>query len=184
MLHEKSPRAIFMVWAIIVVLLSPLFILFMPLVITQTFFYDPEQIVVLAPPKNHWLVTTAFGLVVASLLMLAVKRNKWTYAMTGILSLASVATLVLSTLSYVVIHPGHITIQNYTEKQHYEMEEFTKVIYEYGVSELGRYQFITKSGEAVYIDDSPQLEFEKRSKIYRTVLAHDLEFVERPYEGD
>lgn len=184
MLHEKSPRAIFMVWAIVVVLLAPLFILFMPLVITQTFFYDPEQIVVLAPAKNHGLITWSFGLVFAILVMLALKRNKWTYLMTGVLTLASVATFALSTLSYVAIHPEHITIQNYTEKNRYDMDEFTKVIYEYGVSERGRYQFITKTGEAVYIEDSPQLEFEKRSKIYRTALAHDLEFVERPYEGE
>lgn len=185
MLHEKSPRAILTVWAIVVVLLSPIFILFVPITVTQTFFYDPEQIIVIAPTKNHYLITVAFGLLFALLVLLAIKRTKWTYMMTGIMAVAATCSLVFSTLSYIIIHPEYITIKDYMNKKDYPMEEFSAVIYEYGEGELGRYQFITKSGEVVIVQDSPQLEFEKRSAIYKVALEHDMKFTERPLnEGE
>lgn len=182
MLHEKSPRAVLMVWAIVTVLLSPLVILFLPITITQSFFYDPSQIVVLAPTKNHYLLTLTFGLVFTLLVLLAIKRTKWTYLASGVLTVAAVTAFIFSTLSYVIIHPDYITVRDYWNTQEYTMDQFEAVVYEYGDDEPGRYQFITKHGEAVVIQDSPQLHFEKRGAIYKTALNYGLEFTERPFK--
>lgn len=180
MLHQKSPRAILIVWAIVVVLLAPIFILFVPITITQTFFYDPSQIVVIAPTINHYLITAAFTILLAVLLLLAIKRTKWTYIFSGILSVTAITAFVFSTLSYIIIHPDYITIKEFTEKKDYPIENFATIIYEYGSGEPGRYQFITKDDKVVIIQDSPQLQFEKRRAIYKMALDHDMEFIERP----
>jgi len=182
MLHEKSPRAVLMVWAIVIVLLSPIVILFLPITITQTFYYDPAQIIVLAPTANHYLLTLAFGLVFALLVLLAIKRSKWTYLASVLLAVVAIVAFVFSTLSYVIIHPDYITVRDYWNKQMYTMDQFEAIIYEYGDDELGRYQFITKNGEAVVIQDSPQLHFEKRGAIYKTALNYGIKFTERPLE--
>lgn len=184
MLHEKSPRAIFTVWAIIVGLFAPIVILFVPITITQSLFYDPSQIVVLAPSKNHLLLTIGFVLIIGTLLLLAFRRSKQTYLASAFLVAGAIGFFAFSTLSYVIIHPEYITVRDYLDKQQYAMEDFEAVIYEYGLDEPGQYQFITKEGEAVIIQDSPQLHFEKRSAIYKTALAHDLTFEERPMQEE
>lgn len=184
MLHEKSPRAIFTVWAIIVGLFAPIVILFVPITITQSFLYDPTQIVVLAPSKNHYLLTIGFVFVIGALLLLAFKRSKQTYMASTFLLVGAIGFFAFSTLSYVIIHPDYITVKDYLNKQQYAMTEFDEVIYEYGQDEPGQYQFITKSGETVIIKDSPQIHFEKQRAIYKTALAHDLAFTERPMQEE
>ncbi|MFC4356296.1 hypothetical protein ACFO0S_14640 [Chryseomicrobium palamuruense] len=181
MLHEKSPRAIFGVIAIILLVSAPLVILFIPMVQLSTFRYDPQNLLMLPPMVNYYLLTLASAFIIAIFIGLAIKRTRAMYFLASLLAIAAIVATYFSSLSHIQIHPEYVQIKNFHTVSTYPMDDMDTIIYEYGIEERGRYLFITQ-GEEIEVTDSPMMTDEKRRQLNRIAREQDVAFVERAME--
>lgn len=182
MLNQKSPRAIFGVLAILILVSAPLVVLFAPMIQLSTFRYDPENLLMLPPMVNFYLLTIASAFVIAIFISLAIKRTRATYALAGLFAIAAIASAYFSGLSYIQIHPDHVEIKTFHTVSTYPMHEMDTIIYEYGIQERGRYLFLTQ-GEEIEIMESPMMTDEKRRQLNRIARDNQIEFIERAFTG-
>lgn len=184
MLHEKSPRAIFGVLAIVLAISSPLIVLFIPMVQLSTFRHNSQNLLMTIPIINYYLLSAAFTIFILIFAILAFKRNRTIYTLISALFIVSCALIYLSSLSYIQIHTDFVRIKNFNTETTYPMSEMETIVYEYGVYENGQYLFFTKDGDEIKIADTPLIDIEKKRKLYRIASENGAEFIERPYQGE
>lgn len=183
MINQISPRAMLILAAITLLILTPLFIFMLPLFIVTTFLYDTQNLLMIPPAKNFYLWGIGFLLVIAILILLAYKRTKIMYIFNGVLLIAAISCMYFASLSYTQIHPNFITIKNFQEKKTYPFQSIKRIDYEYGaVKEDDRYIFETKTGEIFMIAVTPLLNYEKKQHIYHIAHENQIEFNEKPID--
>lgn len=184
MLHEKSPRAIFGVLAIVLAISSPLIVLFTPMVQLSTFRHDSQNLLMTIPIMNYYLLSAAFIILIMIFAILAFKRNKTIYTVVTALFIISCGLVYLSSLSYIQIHTDFVRIKNFNSETTYPMNEMKTIVHEYGIDENGQYLFYTKDNEEIIIADTPLMDIEKQRKLYRIASEHGVEFIERAYKDE
>ncbi|SOC43865.1 hypothetical protein [Ureibacillus acetophenoni] len=146
MLNRTSPRTVFIVFSILLIILAPVFVFIFPIFSVETFHFEKGQIVLIPSEKNFYIVLIAFISIIIGLLILAFKRNWMTYFLSGLLCVAFFALMYVSTISYTLIHKEFIVLQDITVAEKFAWDEISDVVYEYEVGQLGTYNFRTIDG--------------------------------------
>lgn len=184
MLNQKSPRVLFIIFALAAIILSPIILAFLPLVVVETMYFSRENIVLLTPRRNFILLAGAIVLLIAILVLFAWKRTIYSYGLAVFLLAGSVSMLYYSMLSYTAIHEGGIVLKEYHTVKDYAWSDIAEVIYEYETYSPGVYTFTTTLGETLQIQENGQFSPDERSAIYRVVMERGISFTEREKGSD
>lgn len=179
MLNQKSPRLIFFVIVIALLLLSPIVVLFFPIAVVETLYFHRENIVLLTPKINFLLILIAILMIIFGLVILAFKRSVVTYILTILLLIGSLGSVYFSTLSYTAIQKTQIIIKEYHTTTIYKWEDIEKVIYEYEIGTFGTYYFITDNNKEFFIKENGQFGLDAKRAIYKSANENGVNFLER-----
>ncbi|MEO4053331.1 hypothetical protein [Solibacillus sp. CAU 1738] len=182
--NDKRPSLKFFAAAMVGVMVAPLIMLLGPPIMVETMYFDKDHIVLMTPWSNFILLALALVLIIINLFLLAWKRNKIMYILTGFLIVASVICAIQSTKNYTSIHDTGVILVHYGKEQHYDWNDFEQIIYFYDSSYggLGQYEFTLKTGEKFKIEETGQFINEVRNLIYRIVRENNIVYLEQPLE--
>lgn len=184
MLNQKSPRVLFVVFALAVILLSPIIVAFLPLVVVETMHFSRENIVLLTPRRNFTLLAGAIAFFIAFLLLFTWRRTIYTYVLAVFLLSGSVSMLYYSMLSYTAIQDSGIVLKEYHNVRNYSWRDIEEVLYEYELSSPGVYTFTTTLGETIQMQENGQFGPDERSAIYNVVVGQGIPFIEREKDSE
>jgi hypothetical protein len=179
MLNQTSPRVLFVVFSLAVLILSPVIIAFLPIGVVETMYHDSDNILLLIPLRNFILVTSAMASVIVMLLLLAWKRRIFTYALAALLVIASGVMVYYSTLSYTAIQNGGLVFKEYHTVKEYAWSDIAEIVYEYDTNSPGVYTFTTTKGETLQIQKNGQFGPAEQSAIYQAAMRQGISFIER-----
>ncbi|KOP78053.1 hypothetical protein AMS59_13150 [Lysinibacillus sp. FJAT-14745] len=179
MLNEISPSAKLFIFAIVLLLLSPIIVFMLPFTISQTFYYSRDNIVLITPTYNFILLFLAIALIILTLIILGFKRNKYTYLITLLVIVSSLVLGYFSVLSYTAIQNKQIVFKDFHHQTTYEWQDIKEVIYEYEIGTVGTYYFQTKNNEKFVIEEDGQFGAEEKSAIYNLANDNGATFLER-----
>ncbi|HWL24213.1 MAG TPA: hypothetical protein VNR38_10775, partial [Ureibacillus sp.] len=100
MLNQPSPRTIYIIISLVIIILAPIIVLIFPLFSVETFHFDKGQIVRIPLVENFYLVAIAFITLIIGVLTLAFKRNSITYILSGVLCVMFFGLIYVSTIGY------------------------------------------------------------------------------------
>ncbi|MGE7696345.1 hypothetical protein ACQKNC_20005 [Lysinibacillus sp. NPDC094177] len=172
MLNVLSPSAKLFIFAIVLLLLSPM----LPFTISQTFYFSKDNIVLITPTYNFIMLFLAIALVILTLVILGFKRNKYTYLITLLVIVSSLVLGYFSVLSYTAIQN---IFKDFHHQTTHEWKDIKEVIYEYEVGTVGTYYFQTKNNENFVIEENGQFGPEGKSTIYNLANDNGASFIER-----
>ena len=98
-----SPRALLIMLAIILLIVSPFVVFFLPLIYILTFFDTPEQIVAHPNTKNYMYAFSACAIIIVAIILAAIRQNKSMIALSVTLGLAGCALFFTSIFGYTYI---------------------------------------------------------------------------------
>lgn len=179
MLNQKSPSVLFLVFSLAVIILSPIFIAFLPIGVVETRYHNRENILLLIPRNNFYLITGAMALIVSTLVLLAWKRKILTYTLAVLFIAGSGLMTYYSTLSYTAIQKSGLILKEYHTVKDYAWSDIAEVVYEYETYAPGVYTFTTKEGEIFEIEENGQFGPGERMAIYNVVMSQGISFIER-----
>ncbi len=159
MLNELSLNGKLFIFAIALLLLSPIIVFMLPLTASQTFYYSSDNIVLINPISNFTMLLLAITLIILTLIILSFKRNKYTYLITIITIVSSLVLCYFSVLSYIAIQNTQIVFKEYLHKTTYEWQDIKEVIYGYEIGTVGTYYFQAKNNEKFAIRENGQFGF-------------------------
>lgn len=178
-LNKQSSRLIFIILICVLLLISPLIVLFFPLAVTETLYFHRDNLVLLTPSKNFLLIGIAIVLVIVGLMILAIKRSVGTYVITSLLLVGSLSTVYFSTLSYTAIQHSQIIKKEYHTTNNYEWKDLQQVTYEYELGTVGTYHFLTKDNQTISIKENGQFGIEEKRAIYKSAVNNGVSFTEQ-----
>ncbi len=179
MLSQLSPNAKLFIFAIVLLLLSPIIVFMLPITISQTFYFSKDNIVLIIPTNNFTMLFIAIMLIILTSIMLGFKRNKYTYLMTIIVIVSSLVLGYFSPLNYTAIQKTQIVFKEFHHQTTYEWQDIKEVIYEYEIGTVGTYYFQTNNNEKFVIRENGQFGSEERSRIYNAAYLNGATFIER-----
>jgi hypothetical protein len=179
MLNELSPSAKLFIFAIVLLLLSPIIVFMLPFTISETFYFSTDNIVLITPTKNFFMLFLAFALIILSLIILGFKRNKYTFLITLLVIMSSLVLGYFSVLSYTAIQNRQIVFKEFHHQTTYKWQDIKEVIYEYEIGTVGTYYFQTKNNEKFIIEENGQFGPEGKSAIYNLANENGATFIER-----
>lgn len=182
MLNQYSPRALWLVAAVCVLLLSPFFILLFPIAVAETFYFSKDHIVFIKPTINFILTAVAVLIIMMTCVVLAFKRNVFSYSVVGMLVVSAAATLYMGTLSYTAIQKEQVVFKEFQQETIYKWEQMEQLVYEYDIGTVGTYTFTTAGGETLEIEENGQFITEVQQAIYSLAYENDVQFIEREKE--
>lgn len=179
MLNELSPTAKLYIFALALLLLSPIVVFILPFTISQTFYVSRDTIVLITPTNNFTMLFLVIALIIVALIILGFKRNTYTYLMTIIVIMSSLVLGYFSLLSFIAIQNTKIVFKEFHHQTTYEWQDIKEVIYEYEVGTVGTYYFQMKNNEKYIIEENSQFTSEVKSSIYNLTNENGATFVER-----
>ncbi|MED3801808.1 hypothetical protein P4562_07715 [Lysinibacillus xylanilyticus] len=179
MLNVLSPRAKLFIFAIVLLLLSPIIVFMLPFTISQTFYFNKDNIVLITPTYNFIMLFLAIALIILTLVILGFKRNKYTYLITLLVIVSSLVLGYFSVLSYTAIQNTQIVFKDFHHQTTHEWQDIKEVIYEYEIGTVGTYYFQTKNNEKFVIEENGQFSPEGKSAIYNVANDNGASFIER-----
>lgn len=179
MLNELSPNGKLFIFAIALLLLSPIIAFMLPLTVSQTFYFSKDNIVLITPTNNFIILFLAIALIISMLVILGFKRNKYTYLITTITIVSGLVLGYFSLLSYIAIQNTQIVFKDFHHQTTHEWQDIKEVIYEYEIGTVGTYYFQTKNNEKFVIKENGQFGPEGRSAIYNLANENGAIFIER-----
>jgi|SRR5699024_4887801 len=181
MLNRPSISSIYIVFGIMLTLITPLIVFFWPLFQISTFRFNRDNLLMTVPMQNYYLLAIGLFIPISLLFLLAWKRTKRIYIIVSLGVLLACGIFYVSSLSYIQIHPEFVKKQQYHQEILYEMKDLEVIIYEYGQDKNGQYIFRAKNNEEIVIPDSPLLDGEKKQKLKQAATINKVEFIEREY---
>ncbi|MFJ8513708.1 hypothetical protein [Lysinibacillus xylanilyticus] len=179
MLNVLSPRAKLFIFAIVLLLLSPIIVFMLPFTISQTFYFSKDNIVLIIPTYNFFMLFLAIALIILTLVILGFKRNKYTYLITLLVIVSSLVLGYFSVLSYTAIQNTQIVFKDFHHQTTYGWQDIKEVIYEYEIGTVGTYYFQTKNSDKFVIEENGQFGKEQKSAIYNLANDNGASFIER-----
>jgi len=179
MLHALSVRAKYFIAALILALLTPFLAFFTPLTISQTFYTDRQDVILMTPPSNFIMLLIALGLIFVVFIVLGLKRNPSIYILACVIILSSIVLGYYSLLSYSAIQKDQIVFQQYHHQTIYNWQDLNEIIYEYEIGTFGTYYFQTKSNEQFIIEENGQFGLDEKRAIYKLAVLNGVKFMER-----
>lgn len=180
MLHEKSTRAKIGIIAIAVGLIGMIIALFLPTIMTETLHFSKDNIILLTPKNNLIISISSLVLIVAILILLALKHTKLTYSLATLTIIGILGFCGWTLTNYQVIQSDQIIVKSYQNEQVMNWADIQSVVYEYGGDKLpyGQYIFQTANDEII-IGETAKFSTEQKQKIYSTARSLDITFTER-----
>lgn len=177
MFKNFSPSLFFALAAVTVCIFTPFIMLFHP-VFHSFFFTDPLAIIIPSLIYKR-LILIGSLLVAGTLGLLAYKRNRLIYMISFILFIGGFVMMYFSIQNHIAISEDHIVKQAFFDKDQYEWNEFSDIVYEYTrFGDKGDYTFTTKTGEQFILKEK-ELRSDVRLQIYNYALANNISFTER-----
>ncbi|MGE7600000.1 hypothetical protein [Lysinibacillus fusiformis] len=178
MLHALSVRAKYFIAALILAILTPFLAFFTPLTISQTFYTDRQDVILMTPPSNFIMLLIALGLIFVVFIVLGLKRNPSIYILACVIILSSIVLGYYSLLSYSAIQKDQIVFQQYHHQTIYNWQDLNEIIYEYEIGTFETYYFQTKSNEQFIIEENGQFGLDEK-RIYKLAVLNGVKFMER-----
>lgn len=179
MLTLISTRGKFTLTAIALFLISILLVFFLPISVTETLYFDKANIVLLTPATNMTHLLISLVLVIFAFVLLALKRNWFTYILSILVMITGLVWSSLSVLNYTAIQEEQIVIKYYDGVTTYPWTSINEVVYEYFEDRNGHYIFTTTDGQQIRIDETAKFTSVVKSEIYTTARAQEISFIER-----
>lgn len=175
--NTLSIQGKFFVSAIVFFLLSILLVLFLPITISETFYFNRDNVVLLTPVKNLYLFTISLAIIFLTLVLLGFKRTNLTYCIASFIIILSLVGGYFSLISYTAIQEKQIVVKNFSKETIYPWSEIQEVLYEYGA--LGKYTFTMQDDYQFSINETERFGLDEKSAIYRIANDNDIPFIER-----
>lgn len=176
-MHGPSRRGKLLLFALALTLVSSMLVLFLPLIVAQTFYYSRDTILLLIPAKNFMLLAVALGMLVVMLVIIAFLQKPWSYTLATIVVLLSGITGYASTQSIILIEQQGITIRDVYKKEHYTWDSIARVTYYYTAhTDNGKYTFVTTTGEEITINETPLFDAYKKSVFREVLKRHNISY--------
>lgn len=131
MLQEKSTRAKIGITAIAVGLIGLIIALFLPTIMTETLHFNRDNIVLLTPKSNLIISLLSLVLIVATLILLALKHTKLTYSLATLTIMAIIGFCGWTLTNFQAIQNEQIIIKSYNGEQIMNWADIQEVVYEY-----------------------------------------------------
>ncbi|MBK3494202.1 hypothetical protein JFL43_04890 [Viridibacillus sp. YIM B01967] len=161
MLYKRyETRHIFMVLAICTFLISPLFVLLVPLAVVHTIHYQYGVFLVYAPSVNYWVIGVGwFFVFLAFLLLFLLDVKKLSIVLSIICIIASGIVSFGGSTSYIKMTSDDISFRGIFAKENniYGWDEVKKLIYyemEPEDKEASYYEFYFKDGQMLTIKEN------------------------------
>ena len=179
MLNEKSTRAKIGITAIAVGLIGFIIAIFLPTIMTETLHFSRDNIVLVTPKSNSDISFLSLGLIVATLILLALKHTKLTYSLAAVTIIAIIGFYSWTLGNYIAIQDEQIIIKSYTNEQVTKWSDIQAVFYEYSEdAQYGQYIFHT-ANDKIIIDETPKFGPDEKQKIYDTARSYHIAFTEQ-----
>lgn len=179
MLHEKSTRAKIGIIAIAVGLIGMIIAFFLPTIMTETLHFSKDNIILLTPKNNLIISISSLVLIVATLILLALKHTKLTYGLATLTIIGIIGFCGWTLTNYQAIQSEQIIVKSYQNEQVMNWSDVQSVVYEYGNTlPYGQYIFQTANDEII-IGETAKFGTEQKQKIYSTARSLDITFTER-----
>lgn len=122
--------------------------IFAPFIYSETKYFSEEAINLIIPRTNFWLFGLAFIILIVMFLLLAWRRNRWTYMMSVLLMGVALFVGYLSFLSVTLIHETGIEQRDVFTTHAYTWQEIDHVVLTYDERNQEMYTFTPKNGES------------------------------------
>ena len=179
MFNNTSPRLFFSMAAITMLIISPFFAIFMPIILIETFFKDPTKLFIYPFVTSAKIIVFAFVLFAGACLLLFWKREKVTFLLSTLIVLGGVFTLYSTSQMYTVIDSEEIVVKNIWSEKSVEWADINEVVFEYVTGDLGDYVFKMADGQDFIIQENKA---HVTSYIYNLASEKSIPFVEREKE--
>jgi thiol:disulfide interchange protein len=153
-LHDISASARFVLLAVATIIIGSLVVLFAPLIYSETVYFNEDVIMWTIPMKNFWLLGLALIVLVMMWLLLAWRRNRWTYVASVVLFIATCVLGYASFLSVTFIREAGIEQRDVFKTHVYQWEDIEKVTLTYNEKAEDVYTFTPKNGEPFTLEQN------------------------------
>ena len=181
MQHAISPQVKFIVFAIALTLLTPLFVFFVPLIYSETIYINIDHLELLIPMRNFVLVGVGFACLIVLLLLFAWKRKSTTYILGVILVVGAVFAFSQSQRSYIAIQDTGIEMKMYGDVKNYYWQDMSELVYNVFEQDVNRYTFIMADGKTIELAETGQLEA-LRGTLLSLARKHNITYIENYHE--
>lgn len=175
-LRDISIPARFVLLAVATLIIGSLAVLFVPLIYSETKYFSENVIVWTIPMKNFWLLGLGFVVLIVMWLLLAWRRNRWTYIFSALLFIAALGIGYASFLSVTFIRDTGIEQRDVFQKHIYQWEDIERVTLTYNEANEEVYTFIPKSGATFTLDQNSKT---ASAGLQTLFAAYGIEFEER-----
>ncbi|MEG0383944.1 hypothetical protein [Solibacillus cecembensis] len=180
MFKNTSPRLIFSMAAITMLIISPFFAILMPIILIETFFkYDDTKLYIYPFTTSAKVIVFAFILFAGACLLLFWKRKKVTFLLSTLIVIGGIFTLYSTTQMYTAIDANQIVVKNVWSEKSIKWADINGVTFEYIVDDLGDYVFQMADGQDFILKENKS---HVTSYIYNIANAKSIPFVEKAKE--
>ena len=176
-------KNIFWIFALLLLLIAPMFIIITPAIVSVTI-SDPRYKIVFLPLSTSMMMyTLAFAVVIVCLVFMYFSKSLLSNRATGIVAVIGfVFIFSLGVQNYVYLHEDYIEYNSlWGSKEEYKWEELTKVTHEMYDQETNRdekYIFEFDDGNKFEFLVSRIVDYSVQSKIYNKLIKLDVPYKE------
>ena len=181
MQHATSPQVKFIVFAIALTLLTPLFVFFVPLIYSETIYINIDHLALLIPLRNFVLIGVGFACLIVMLLLFAWKRQRMTYMLGILLVVGAVFVFSQSQRSYIAIQDDGIEMNMYGDSKNYYWQDMNEMVYDVFEADANRYTFTMKDGQSIELAENGQIEA-LRGTLLSIARKHNINYIENYHE--
>ena len=179
-----SPRAKFILFALLVLIIAPFVIFLVPLAYFETVYVHVDTWQILIPKQNFILLGVGFLCLILMLLLFAWKRQVITYVLGAVLLIGAVIVFFQSQRNYIAFQDSGVEMLVYGNVENYyweDMKDITYVAYEPHENQANYYIFQMENGESFEVTENKQLG-EKKGIILQIARNHNIKFIENYQE--
>ena len=181
MLHTISPQVKYIVFAVALTLLTPLFVFFVPLIYSETIYINIDHLELLIPKRNFVLVGVGFACLIILLLLFSWKRKSATYILGVILVVGAILAFSQSQRSYIAIQDSGIEMKMYGDVKNYYWQDMSELMYDVFEQDVNRYTFVMADGKTIELAENGQLEA-LRGTLLAITRKHNINYIENYHE--
>lgn len=176
MFKNFSPRLFFVMAAVTMVIISPFFAIFTPIVLLQTLFTDVTKIYIFPFITVAYIIVFAFLLFAGACLLLFWKRKTPTYLGSIAIILIGFVALYSTSQIYTAIDAQQIYVKKFIFEESIEWASINEVVFEYVPGDLGEFTFKGQDGQQLVIDEHKS---SVTSGIYNLAKEKNIPYIER-----
>lgn len=165
--------------AIMILIVSPFVVFFLPLIYILTFFDTPDQIVAHPNTKNYIYAFSACAAVILALILVAIRPNKGIITLSVTLGLAGCILFAASIFGYTYIGTDKIVVKDVLKKTTLEWDDIHDIVLAYDEEGYETYTFTKNDKTAIHIPVTRQYQDGAKSEIYALANDYNISFEER-----